>query len=188
MTGRRRSTTNCSARCCRNAVNLCARMRSISSLCLIRIDTLVELIDGSINVDSLSVRVMVIGVRRSSLLLRSSTSGRLCRSTVCEGKFRKQRAASRVDLMHVKYGRSVFACRGTEGTARSVVNLIVLQLYHHTEHGLAHSTAIPGRCAVITAAPSGTHSPSLQPENTGSRRSYVSKQLKETFWIRERTI
>ena len=74
-----------------------------------RIEIRVELIDGSIKVDSLSVRVIVIGVKRSSLLLRSSTSGLLCLSTVWEGKFRKHRAASRVDRIQVKYGLSVFA-------------------------------------------------------------------------------
>lgn len=39
-----------------------------------------------------------------------STSGLLCRSTVCDGKFRRHRAASRVVRTASRYGLSVFDC------------------------------------------------------------------------------
>lgn len=39
-----------------------------------------------------------------------SISGLLCRSTVWEGKFRRHKAASKVPLMALRYGRRVFAC------------------------------------------------------------------------------
>ena len=54
---------------------------------------------------SWSVRAMVIGLSRSSLLPRTSTSGLLCLSTNCEGKFRRQSAASSVERTVLRYLR-----------------------------------------------------------------------------------
>ena len=50
-----------SARPVKNLVNLCARIRSISSACLILILIRIELIDGSIRTCSFSFRAMCIG-------------------------------------------------------------------------------------------------------------------------------
>lgn len=61
--------TNCSARCIRKRVNLCVRISSISSACLIQMLTLTELIDGSISVRSFSFREIVIGWSSSSRLV-----------------------------------------------------------------------------------------------------------------------
>jgi hypothetical protein len=52
---------NCSALCIKNAVNLRHKIISISSACLILIETRTELIDGSIKHLSFSVLEIVIG-------------------------------------------------------------------------------------------------------------------------------
>ena len=101
-TGFRRKMMNLSARCIMNLDNLPANNLSNSSLCLMRTEMRTLLIEGSINTDSRSERVMIKGCSSSSFELLSSISGRLCRSTVCEGKSRKQRAASRVARMQFK--------------------------------------------------------------------------------------
>ena len=65
---------------------------------------------------SWSVRAMVIGFSSSSLLPRTSTSGLLCLSTNCEGKFLRQRAASSVERTVLRYLRVFFwASRGGGG-------------------------------------------------------------------------
>ncbi len=64
----RRMIINWSARCIKNRVNLWQRTSSISSACLIIMDTRTELTEGSILHFSLSLRQMTIGFNISSLL------------------------------------------------------------------------------------------------------------------------
>lgn len=58
-----------SARPVMKRVNLCAKILSISSACLIAMLTRTELIDGSIMTRSLSFLEMVRGVRRTSFVV-----------------------------------------------------------------------------------------------------------------------
>lgn len=74
VTGFLRRITKDSALCIRNLVNLCARIRSISSACLILILILIELIEGSIRTFSFSFREMVRG-RRMISVERSEVRG-----------------------------------------------------------------------------------------------------------------
>jgi len=69
----------------------------------------VELIDDSIMHFSLSFLQITTGFKSNSLLKRTSTSGLLCRSTTCDGKFCRQSAPSKVARMAFKYGAKVFA-------------------------------------------------------------------------------
>lgn len=62
-----RMTMNCSARCIRNRVNLWHKFSSISSACLILIETRTELMDGSIRQYSFSVRETYTLFNNSSL-------------------------------------------------------------------------------------------------------------------------
>ena len=59
--------TNCSARCIKNEVNLWHKICSISSCCLILIDTLTELMDDSIKHISFSVRATITELSNNSL-------------------------------------------------------------------------------------------------------------------------
>lgn len=77
----------------KNLVNCLTRMFSISSACLILMDTRTELMLGSINTFSFSFRAIVIGFNNASGVFWYSTSGVLCRSTTCEAKFSKHNAA-----------------------------------------------------------------------------------------------
>lgn len=61
FTGFLRRITKDSARCMRNRVNLWARIRSISSACLILMLTRTELTEGSMSTFSFSLREMVRG-------------------------------------------------------------------------------------------------------------------------------
>lgn len=96
LIGFRLRIKNDSARCSKNRVNLCTRMCSISSACLILrlIRTLLML--GSMRTRSFSLRAIVNGVRRTSGDVRASTSGTLCRSAVWDAKLDRQRAAVRL--------------------------------------------------------------------------------------------
>ena len=91
-------------------MNLCARMRSISSACLILIEIRIELTLGSMSTFSFSLREMVNGVNNTSREEAASISGTLCRSTVCDAKLSSVNAAVRVERTHERYGRSVFDC------------------------------------------------------------------------------
>ena len=95
-----------SARCVRNLVNLCTRICSISSACFIRIETLTEFTDGSMNTFSFSLRAMMSGFKSTSGDEEASISGTLCRSEVCEAKLVRDKAAVSDDRTHCKYGRS----------------------------------------------------------------------------------
>lgn len=66
-----------SALCSKKRVNLCTRMFSISSACLILMLMRTELMDGSMSTRSFSLRATVSGVNRTSGLVRASTSGTL---------------------------------------------------------------------------------------------------------------
>ena len=109
---------------------------SISSCCLILIDTLTELIDDSIKHFSFSVRATITELSNNSLFpLKtyiwyyymmqkksiqiinselithfSSTSGLLCLSTFWEGKFRIHAEACNVLLTASKYGLKTLIC------------------------------------------------------------------------------
>ena len=106
-TGFLRRMTKLSALIIKNRVNLCTKIPSMSSACLMAIEMRTELIDDSINTRSFSLREMMTGLRRSSLLVLTSTSGLLCLSMTWELKLTRQTAASRVLLTAVRYGLRV---------------------------------------------------------------------------------
>ena len=58
--------------------------------------------EGSIKHFSLSVRQILIGFSNNSLLPLTSTSGLLCLSTICDGKFRKHKPAFSVLRTHAR--------------------------------------------------------------------------------------
>lgn len=93
-----------SARCSKNRVNLCTRMCSISSACLILMLMRTLLMLGSMRTRSFSLRAIVKGVRRTSGDVRASTSGTLCRSAVWDAKLDRQRAAVRLLRTAWRYG------------------------------------------------------------------------------------
>ena len=98
---------NCSERCIKNIVNLWHKISSISSTCLIFMETRTELIDGSIKQRSASLRATTTGLRRSSLLWWTSASGLLCllfamsRKDMCE-ECQKGRSTREVRMLQVK--------------------------------------------------------------------------------------
>lgn len=100
MIGFLRKIKKLSARCSRNLVNLCTRIFSTSSACLMRMLTRTLLTLGSTSTRSFSLRATVSGVRSTSGEVRASTSGTLCRSDACEAKLVRVRAAVRVLRTH----------------------------------------------------------------------------------------
>jgi hypothetical protein len=66
-TGLRLMIINCSARCIKKAVNFRHKIISISSACLILIETRTELMEGSMRHRSFSVLEIVNGCNKSSL-------------------------------------------------------------------------------------------------------------------------
>jgi len=97
-TGFRLKIIKFSARPVKNRVNLCAKIRSISSACLIFILIRMELMEGSMSTCSFSLRAICIGFNIISVEVLyismsstgrqfawgrylASTSGMLCRST-----------------------------------------------------------------------------------------------------------
>lgn len=82
-----------SALCVKNLVNLCTRICSISSACLILMLIRTELMEGSINTLSVSFRLTVKGLSRTSGDEAASTSGTLCRSEAWDAKLLRERAA-----------------------------------------------------------------------------------------------
>lgn len=105
--GLRRSTTKFSARIIMKRVNLWQRIFSISSACLTAMLMRTEFTLLSIKTRSFSLRDMTTGVKISSSLLRTSTSGLLCRSTTCDEKLVRHMAAFNVCRTAVKYGFNV---------------------------------------------------------------------------------
>ena len=99
-----------SARCVRNRVNLCTRMCSISSACLILMLTLTLLMLGSMSTLSFSLRATCNLFSSISGDVAASTSGTLCRSAVCEAKLQRDRAAVREARTHCRYGRRDWDC------------------------------------------------------------------------------
>ena len=95
-----------SALCVRNLVNLCTRISSMSSACLILMLTRTLFTDGSMRTFSFSLRETWSGFRRTSGELAASISGTLWRSDVCEAKFERASAAVKEDRTHWRYGRS----------------------------------------------------------------------------------
>ena len=79
-------------------VNLWQRSLSMSSACLIEMETLTELMLGSMRTFSLSFLEMMTGFRRTSGDYWISISGLLCLSTFWLEKFSRHMAASRVLL------------------------------------------------------------------------------------------
>jgi hypothetical protein len=106
LIGFRLKIKKASARCVKNRVNLCTRICSISSACLIFMLMRTLLILGSIKTLSLSFREMTRGLRRASGDEAASISGTLCLSDVCEAKLDSVNAAVKDDRTHCRYGRS----------------------------------------------------------------------------------
>ena len=104
-TGFLRRMKNASALCVKNLVNLCTKMCSISSACLIRMLTRTLLTDGSTSTRSSWLRDTVSGLRTTSGDVFASISGTLCRSDACEAKFERESAAVSVDRTQERYGR-----------------------------------------------------------------------------------
>ena len=80
-------------------------MFSISSACLIFIDTRTELTLGSMSTRSFSFRDIVKGFNSNSGDVWASISGTLCRSVACDAKFDRLRAAVRELRTQRRYGR-----------------------------------------------------------------------------------
>lgn len=102
LTGFLLRTKKASALCVKNLVNLCTKICSISSACLILMLIRTLLMLGSIRTRSFSFRATVKGFRRTSGDVCASISGTLCRSEVWDEKFDKQRAAVREDRTHCR--------------------------------------------------------------------------------------
>jgi hypothetical protein len=144
--------TKFSARCIIKRVNFAHKILSISSACLIRIESRMELMDGSMSTFSFSFLLITSGFSSTSFDDAASTSGSgvdegqcdvstmlptcghlqnllLCLSTTCELKFSSVIAAVRVDLTQLKYGRSVLDCvqrREVNQTSPASVSLCAL--------------------------------------------------------------
>lgn len=122
FTGTLLKITNASARIIKNLVNLCARICSISSACLILMENRTELIDGSIRTCSEALRAMTRGVRRTSGVEPASISGTLWRSATWEAKGSRVRAAVREERTAERYGRRVLDCEDGKGGELCVVS------------------------------------------------------------------
>lgn len=101
-----RRIKNASALCVKNLVNLCTRMFSISSACLILMLIRTLFMLGSMRTRSFSFRATVRGFRRTSGEVWASISGTLWRSEVWDAKLERQRAEVRLERTHWRYGRS----------------------------------------------------------------------------------
>lgn len=110
FTGFLRRIKNASALCVKNLVNLCTKICSISSACLILMLTRMLLMLGSMRTRSFSFREIVRWLSNTSGDVCASISGTLCRSDVCEAKFDKHRADVREDRTHCRYGRNDWDC------------------------------------------------------------------------------
>lgn len=106
LTGFLRRMKKASARCVKNLVNLCTRICSISSACLILMLTRMLLIDGSMSTLSFSFLEIVRGFNKTSGDVWASISGTLWRSEVWDAKFDKHKAEVREDRTHWRYGRN----------------------------------------------------------------------------------
>ena len=91
---------NASALCVKNRVNLCTRIFSISSACLILMLTRTLFTLGSRRTFSFSLRDTVRGFSKSSGDVAASISGTLWRSDVCDAKFDSERAAVSDERTH----------------------------------------------------------------------------------------
>jgi hypothetical protein len=89
-----------SALCVKNLVNLCTKIFSISSACLILILMRTLFILGSIKTRSFSFLATTSGVKRTSGEVCASISGTLCRSDVWDAKLVRQRADVREERTH----------------------------------------------------------------------------------------
>ena len=135
-----------SAREVKNLVNLWARIRSMSSACLILMLRRTELTDDSIRTCSFSFRAICMGFKiisgdvlqvsetytywKGRGLYLASTSGMLCRSTTWLEKFWRHNAAVRLARTQFKYGRSVF---DYQGIVRFHITSIMGIAYHCRE-------------------------------------------------------
>jgi hypothetical protein len=89
-----------SALCVKKRVNLCTKIFSISSACLIFMLMRTLLMLGSMYTLSFSFLDTVNGFKRTSGELAASISGTLCLSDVCEAKFDRERAAVSDERTH----------------------------------------------------------------------------------------
>lgn len=110
LTGFLLKIKNASALCVKNRVNLCTRIFSISSACLIFKLMRTELIEGSMRTRSFSLRAIISGLSKTSGEVWASISGTLCRSEVCDAKFESVRAEVREERTAWRYGRSDWDC------------------------------------------------------------------------------
>ena len=99
-----RRMKKCSALIITKLMNFLHKIFSSSSACLMAMDTRIELTDPSIKALSFSFRLTITGVRSNSLLLLTSTSGLLWRSTTCDSKFSRHMVAVSVERTAVRYG------------------------------------------------------------------------------------
>lgn len=111
LTGFLRRMKKASALCVRKRVNLCTRMCSISSACLIFILIRTLLMLGSIRTLSFSFLDTVRGFSSTSGELAASISGTLCLSEACDAKLARERAAVSDERTHWRYGRRDWDCR-----------------------------------------------------------------------------
>lgn len=81
-------------------MNLCTRMCSISSACLILMLILTLFMLGSMRTRSFSFRATVKGFSKTSGDVCASISGTLCRSEVCDAKLERQRAEVKEERTH----------------------------------------------------------------------------------------
>lgn len=101
-----RKIKNASALCVKNLVNLCTRIFSISSACLILMLIRTLFMLGSMRTRSFSFRATVRGFKRTSGEVWASISGTLWRSEVWDAKLERQSAEVRLERTHWRYGRS----------------------------------------------------------------------------------
>jgi hypothetical protein len=95
-----RKIKKASALCVRNLVNLCTRIFSISSACLILMLIRTLFMLGSMRTRSFSLRATVNGFRSTSGEVCASISGTLCRSEVWDAKFERQSAEVKEERTH----------------------------------------------------------------------------------------
>jgi hypothetical protein len=108
-------------------VNLCTRMCSISSACLIFMLIRTLLMLGSIKTFSFSFRDTVRGLSSTSGELAASISGTLCLSEACDAKLDRERAAVSDDRTHWRYGRRDWDC----SCQQAAVSLpLLVRTYH----------------------------------------------------------
>lgn len=117
LTGFLRRMKKASALCVKKRVNLCTRMCSISSACLIFMLIRTLLMLGSISTLSFSFLDTVSGLSSTSGELAASISGTLCLSEACDAKLARESAAESDERTHWRYGRRDWDCMHQQAAA-----------------------------------------------------------------------